>query len=286
VKWDTAGIKQLTLQVFENMCPSNPVQLSIEVKPTPRAVISSPAELCSYDSLRVQYNASPLPGQQYAWTFDGATPPSGTDPGPFLLHWTTPGPKRIFLEVTADGCNDTTSRLVQVRPAPVADIVNEPRALCLGDRIFLEATGGVGYTWMPKDRLRYEPDGRMFVVITQPSTFSVIARNEYNCVDSDAITFDRIEPCCNFSYPNAFSPNGDGRNDKFRVLMYGNEQSYELSIFDRWGQRVFYTFDPKAGWDGTANGKPCEVGTYFYHLRARCLTGRDEDYKGDVILIR
>jgi gliding motility-associated-like protein len=88
------------------------------------------------------------------------------------------------------------------------------------------------------------------------------------------------------SYPNAFTPNGDGRNDRFRIVTYGNQLRYELSIYNNWGQRVYYGLDAQEGWDGMFRGKPCEAGTYFYYLNATCFTGKQETHKGDLVLVR
>ena len=61
---------------------------------------------------------------------------------------------------------------------------------------------------------------------------------------------------------------------------------YQLYIYDRWGNKVFYTDDPKQYWDGTYLGIPCDMDTYYYYFNGQCLTGRGEQHKGDVTLIR
>jgi gliding motility-associated-like protein len=70
--------------------------------------------------------------------------------------------------------------------------------------------------------------------------------------------------------PNSFSPNGDGINDVFRVV--GNAldvELYELTIFDRWGQQVFYSTDPKDVWLGEFNDGQHYVGTSYYQYRLK-----------------
>jgi gliding motility-associated-like protein len=61
---------------------------------------------------------------------------------------------------------------------------------------------------------------------------------------------------------------------------------YELSIYNNWGQRVYYGLDANEGWDGTFDGKPCDAGTYFYYLNATCFTGHQESRKGDLMLVK
>ena len=67
--------------------------------------------------------------------------------------------------------------------------------------------------------------------------------------------------------PNAFTPNGDGMNDEWRVA-YKSIESYQCIIQNRWGRTVFKSTDPGKGWDGTINGKPAAEGTYYYVIVA------------------
>jgi gliding motility-associated-like protein len=89
-----------------------------------------------------------------------------------------------------------------------------------------------------------------------------------------------------FSFPSAFTPNGDGLNDLIGVVgtlkYYTN---FSLSIYNRWGQRVFYTEDIYAGWDGIFNGTKQDLGTYFYMIYYS-LEGKKHMMKGDFQLIR
>lgn len=85
--------------------------------------------------------------------------------------------------------------------------------------------------------------------------------------------------------PNAFSPNNDGRNDLFRAL--GRHIGYfEIYIYNRWGNLVYRSKDISAGWNGMQGADICDIGTYFYYVKARCSGGTDFILKGDVTLIR
>ena len=88
------------------------------------------------------------------------------------------------------------------------------------------------------------------------------------------------------SYPTAFSPNGDGKNDKFRPVIRTAVQSYQLSVYDPSGKLLFITHDVNRDWDGTWNGKPLENGTYVWKC-SYILTGQPRKIdKGVVVLIR
>ena len=86
--------------------------------------------------------------------------------------------------------------------------------------------------------------------------------------------------------PNTFSPNGDNLNDTWKpILSEYSAEGYNLTLYDRWGQRIFHTTDPNASWDGTINGKHAQNNTvYSYCLRVRDLGGKEFGYVGVVIL--
>ncbi|TAL58572.1 MAG: gliding motility-associated C-terminal domain-containing protein, partial [Bacteroidetes bacterium] len=88
-----------------------------------------------------------------------------------------------------------------------------------------------------------------------------------------------------FYIPNAFSPNGDGENDIFYVR--GNcIKELTFIIYNRWGEKVFKTTDPKQGWDGTHRGKTANTAVFAYYMNAVLASGEKISRKGNVSLIR
>lgn len=88
-------------------------------------------------------------------------------------------------------------------------------------------------------------------------------------------------------YPNAFSPNNDGTNDRFRLEIAGNITIKTFRIFNRWGQVVFETKDPFEFWMGEKKGKPEPVGTYYWILEL--VNNNNNDFyrkNGTVTLVR
>lgn len=93
--------------------------------------------------------------------------------------------------------------------------------------------------------------------------------------------------CCIPYIPNAFTPNGDGKNDIFRPIFKGNMKLIMFQVFNRFGEMVYETDKPGQGWDGTYKGVLSDMDTYFFHMRFICGDGGKEQYlKGDVTLIR
>lgn len=101
---------------------------------------------------------------------------------------------------------------------------------------------------------------------------------------ADTINVQQI--FCEIWLPNAFTPNGDGLNDVFRVL--GNIrrlQGVTLSLYNRWGEQVYTSHDPYKGWDGFYKGIPAQMGTYVYLLEYS-LDGNPYKQTGNFHLLR
>ena len=88
------------------------------------------------------------------------------------------------------------------------------------------------------------------------------------------------------SFPNAFSPNGDGKNDKFIAKECQNISELHAYIFNRWGQKLFDWTNSADGWDGTYNGKPVNEGVYFLLCKAKGTDGKTYNIRKDVNLLR
>jgi gliding motility-associated-like protein len=84
--------------------------------------------------------------------------------------------------------------------------------------------------------------------------------------------------------PNAFTPNGDGKNDVLFIRSNFITEVY-LSIYDRWGEKLFETNDIKKGWDGYNKGKKLDQGVYGYYMTFKCNNGQESFKKGNITLM-
>ncbi len=109
--------------------------------------------------------------------------------------------------------------------------------------------------------------------------------NIHGCVDSISHCLV-ISPQYSMYIPDAFSPNGDTKNDIFLPTgEYINQ--FSLNIFDRWGMKIFSTTDMYKGWDGkAASGKLCQEDTYIYLIVITDNLGKKHSYLGKVTLIK
>ena len=155
--------------------------------------------------------------------------------------------------------------------------------------ITLQSSASEPYTvsaWKPLGLFAQQADFSQSVKLDSSTRFTVIGRSAYGCIDSASITV-AVRPLV--FLPSAFSPNGDGRNDRFRPLNAGNTIRVRyFYIYDRWGKMVWGSEGSAAlaGWDGTYNGTPAELGTYFYTINLETPAGTTIWQKGDVTLVR
>lgn len=181
--------------------------------------------------------------------------------------------------VTKDACvrSDTvTVGMVQ----PFLDIVRSDSVLCFGTVMQLraETNPGAGYVWSDGST-----DKNM--MIDKGGTYGVTVTNACGTL-SKSVTIPAQRCDCSLFVPNAFSPNGDGLNDVFTTQVACSPGNFILSIYNRFGQRVFVSALVGKGWDGSYNGQPAEAGVYFYDLSFYGPKGNRFEEKGAVTLLR
>jgi gliding motility-associated-like protein len=114
----------------------------------------------------------------------------------------------------------------------------------------------------------------------------LIIKNEYGCYDT-AVRYIQVVNNCFIAVPTAFTPNGDGLNDYLYPLNAYKALNLKFSIYNRFGQPVFYTTDWTQKWDGRFKGQPADGGTYVWILTyTHADTHRQVSQKGTSILIR
>ncbi|MBS1772557.1 MAG: gliding motility-associated C-terminal domain-containing protein [Bacteroidetes bacterium] len=151
-----------------------------------------------------------------------------------------------------------------------------------GGTIKTEVTGGTmpyKYKWSsPSTSIGPDagnlPNGKFMVWVT----------DDHKCADS-AVSDVVYGNCCKIFFPNAFTPNGDSKNDIARILFKGKFTLTTLMIYNRFGARVFETNDVTQGWDGKRNGVIQDLDTYNYYIKGIC-GGQDVEYKGTIMLIQ
>jgi gliding motility-associated-like protein len=136
------------------------------------------------------------------------------------------------------------------------------------------------YTWNP-----FSNDPSIFNLAN--GVYVLYIQDANNCKDTATATI-RFDNCCVPFIPNAFTPNNDGNNDRFRIKFLGDITLERFSIYNRWGQEVFFTKNPTDSWDGTYNDMPQASGTFYYYIKGTCgnTSPTPLELKGDLTLVR
>lgn len=134
--------------------------------------------------------------------------------------------------------------------------------LCRGEQLKLHPLGaGSNYKWQDSTNVP-------IYTVTEPGFYAVVANNACGRA-TDSVEVQLKDCDCQVWLPTAFSPNGDGRNDYFRPIYRCELADFKLSVYDRWGARIYYSTDPQVAWTGRQGGIALNVGTYVWVMEYR-----------------
>jgi gliding motility-associated-like protein len=223
-------------------------------------------------------------GHSYSWEPRGVLS-SDTAADPELIV-----PNALSLRVTARDTNGCISEAIvnlNVLPAPNVEAYTKGDAIsCNQSSIRIYARGTDKFVWHPGHLLDDSTSDNPVLTTTQTVLMELTGTDRFGCTAADTMTVFAMTDHGLFM-PNAFTPNGDGRNDDIRPYNYCNFKLESFRIFNRWGECVFYGYRPNHAWNGTYNGQQAELGTYYYLIQGRNnTTGEAVTTKGDLLLIR
>ena len=246
--------------------------------PTPHYTKEFSAALCD-DScsgwINIHYNLSAIP----------EVPPLDT-----LIDGLCPG--TYITQLTSLGCPLVdTSVIIRDHSLDNLHAWTERHEIYLGESVRLHADGAdsASLLWSPADEMDHPDSPQPLATPTDTAVcYTVTATSAEGCTRSDTVCLHCIGIVCgapDFVIPNAFTPNGDGLND--RICFNADLLTeFHIAIFNRWGQCVYESDDATRCWDGTFNNNKALAGVYTYTCRVRCHNGIETDFKGDITLIR
>jgi gliding motility-associated-like protein len=266
--------------------------LTVTVNPLP-AVNISPAVTSGCQPVCVTFTNTSSAGT-YSWHFgDGSAPVTLAAPS----HcYNTPGTYSAQLSVTDNnGCKDSVYSVVTVYPLPHADFYGTPQPTTILDpdiHFHDISSGSVITAW----HWSYGDPGNHTSNLQNPSftygdagsyTVQETVTSNYGCKDSITVII-KIDEDFTLYVPNAFSPNGDGVNDVFYAKGEG-VHNFQMWIFDRWGNQVFYSDNIYKGWDGSFMAKGSEIvqqDVYVWKIEAKSSQGESHSLNGVVSLLK
>jgi gliding motility-associated-like protein len=182
---------------------------------------------------------------------------------------------------------DTLHSAITVNNLPVVSVTKSNDIDCSNASATLTATGGVTYNWSPSTNIAAANTASPVVSPLTSTTYIVKVTNNSGCIKYDSVKVNVVfNPLgSGYNVPDAFTPNNDKKNDCFGIKYWGAVQSFDLVIFNRWGDMIFHTTDPLGCWDGNYKGIPQATGTFVYQIKAKTACG-DVYKKGTILLIR
>jgi gliding motility-associated-like protein len=185
-----------------------------------------------------------------------------------------------FTIFSQDGCDSVINLTVEVLEDSVLAIQPFDEVICIGQphtiRVFPMNSGLLSWS-----------NGQTgeSITITEGGFYSVIFQGQCG-VQYDTIFIEDRECKPILFIPSAFTPNGDGRNERF-VISGSGIRSFEMRVFNRWGQQIFYSTDLNFSWDGTFNGKLVQMSSYVYIITYTGFdSNRTYEERGTVNVIR
>ncbi len=292
-----ANTQQITVQTAgnyvvtvtdENGCTAT-ASRELIVNPTPVASFTNDSSLtCDKPFINFYNYSSYPPGSVFVWEFGDGTQSAQVSPSHV---YNEPGTYSVSLTITtSNGCTGNIQQnvVVEFLPFPVADFYTDKKEVSITNstvRMIDQSQHAVAWLWD-------FGDGNGSTDRSPAHNFSdygkyrikQIVTNIAGCRDEKEQEV-YVTP---FFVPNAFTPNDDGLNDYFFNAGYEmNLQSFQMAIWNRWGQKVFETDNPNSQWNGKAkDGKQVAEGVYVYQIKFINQSGKEYSFEGRVTVLK
>lgn len=192
----------------------------------------------------------------------------------------------VIIKDSTCGDTDTLTTNLTILPLPTVTAEKTNDINCAIGSSNLKATGATNYNWSPASGLNDPASPSPVASPGATITYTVTGTAANGCTDTGAVTVV-VDYSAKVSYavPNAFTPNGDGMNDCFRIKYFGQVLELQFFVYNRLGNKIFESSNPNDCWDGTFKGNPAEAGNYVYYIKAKTACGPVER-KGNILLVR
>ncbi len=278
----TSGVVNYTIRMiaFSGISCEQEVSRQVAILPSPHIQFNPLKAVCDNAvpiDIKPAAQVNNLPGN-FAYFGKGVSAN-----GLFNPHSSGAGTEQLLYKYTAaNSCIDSGFQTINLLASP---IVNAGSAVFVlkNESFIINATAagtGLQYKWYPPTYLNNDALLTPFCKPADDIAYQLTATDIAGCSNSSRL-FVKIllDPLI----PNAFTPNGDGLNDYWRIKYLSYYPDCEVSIFDRYGHLVFYSKGYNNPWDGTSQGQPMSGGTYCYIINTK---KQKHLFTGYVVLIR
>lgn len=276
--------------VVNAVANSNTVEPKIVPVPSTGVNITVTADHICQDSL-VSFTARPVNGggnPVFDWRVNGQ--PMKRDTSVFVTRALKNGDQVVCVMTSSVACSlpVTSPEAITMTVYPLPAVSLPPDTIiAAGSSIQLDPKLDgpiVRYEWSPMDGLDDPAAARPVAKPTSSILYRLSVETDQGCTAEGS---QRIDVFYEVRLPDAFSPNGDGRNDVFRVPASVTVHVHHLVVYNRVGAMIFSTEDVSRGWDGRMNGSLQPTGVYIWEIEYdNPLTKKVESKKGTVVLVR
>jgi gliding motility-associated-like protein len=263
-------------------CSSIAEDKSFMVNPKPSVALSINDSCVNKD---IFYSANDLLHNVSAWYWDfgnGLKKGNNITRKSFALEGSQPF---TLIAETNLGCKDTINRSFTIYDND--SYAGNDTTVAKGQPVFLNAMGGpdVTYKWSPSIGLSGSDTEKPVAILDRDIEYNLYSRTVKGCERASNIFIKRYVGA-EIYIPNAFTPNGDGKNDALKIFPVGFKSFEYVAVYNRYGQQVFLTKEWNKGWDGTLNGIRQNTGNYVVVAKMTDYNGNVMVRKGNVVLIR
>ncbi len=273
--------------------------VTVTVTPPPAVALTTPNPAgCESPQFCTTFSTTTI-ATTYNWSFQGGTPATATGSNPGSICFNSAGNYNVTLSIIdANGCTNssTVNGMITVYANPTANFSFSPdNATALNGLVTFTDLSVNATSWL----WEFIPNDANATSTAQNPTYTYIDSGFYlvtlwvvsaeGCIDSIS-QYVEIKPDFVFWAPNAFTPNGDTHNDDwFPTGMYWDDASFELYIYDRWGNLIFNTNSTTKRWNGKVDNTGNEIvqeDVYVWKVIVRDNFGMRHQYVGHVTVIK
>jgi len=263
-------------------CLSEPFEKGFSVNAKPYVALSI-NDSCVYKNLF--YSATDLKNTVSNWYWDFG---KGLEKGSNMVakKFDLEGNQSFTLLTETDkGCKDTINRAFSIYDNDT--FAGNDTIVARNQPVHLNGMGGdkTTYRWSPSTGLNNPNIEKPVAILDQNIEYTLYTVTDKGCEKTTNIYIKRYVGA-EIYIPNAFTPNGDGKNDVLKVLPIGYKSFDFMAVYNRLGQQVFITTDWRKGWDGTVGGARQDAGNYVLVSKMTDYNGNVMVRKENVILIR
>jgi gliding motility-associated-like protein len=260
--------------------------ITIDVCPLPVAdFIGGPTSICNQNCVSFSDLSTFGPIITWQWSFPGATPDTSSAQNPGNICYPVDGLYDVQLIAGNQYGTDTVVfySYIHVESVPGA-FISPDTAMAFGSSYQMHAFGGLTYVWSPATGLDSTTTPDPVASPLETTTYTCTITDFNGCTTTRQVTVTILHEN-DYFIPNTFSPNKDGSNDYFFVRG-NNIYGVRMTIYDRWGERIFETANKNEPWDGLYKGKELDAGVYTYIVTLIYNDGDSVTKAGSITLVK